>query len=69
MFCSIFFKETLWTIQFFNAAKLLLGDSMLFSMCLTNPLRKVMQNMVISGSAVKCSEEEQSQTFKEIGLR
>ena len=69
VFCSVFAKVTLSIIQFFNAAKLILGDRFLFLMCLTNPLRKVMQNMVnvqtykhisqkrISGAAVMCSKE------------
>ena len=69
VFCSVFFKETLSMIQFFSASKLLFCYRFLFSMCLTNPLKKVMQNMVniqtykhfsqkrISGAVVRCSEE------------
>ena len=69
VFSSVFAKETLSMIQFFNASKLLLGDWFLFLMCLSNPLRKVIQNMVniqtykhfsqkiISGAAVRCSKE------------
>ena len=44
--CSVFAKETLSIKQIFNAAKLLLADWLLFSMCLINPLRNVMPNMV-----------------------
>ena len=75
---SVFAKETLSIIQFFNAAKLLLADYFLFSMCLTNPLQKVEQNLVniqtykhiskkrISGSAARCSEEQLFQRNRSI---
>ena len=45
MFCSAFVNEAVSIIKFFNAANLLLADWVLFSMCLTNPLRKVTKNI------------------------
>ena len=69
VFCSVFAKETLCMIQFFNAENLLLANLLLFSVCLTNPPKRVMQNIAnmqtykhipqkrISGSAVRCFEE------------
>ena len=80
VFCSVFAKVTLSIIQFFNTTKLILGDRFLFFMCLSNPLRKVMQNMVnvqtykhisqkkISGAADRCSKEQLFQNSEEIGL-
>ena len=44
--CLVFAKEILSIKQIFNAAKLLLADWLLFSMCLTNPPRNFMQNLV-----------------------
>ena len=58
-------------IQFFIAAKLLFADLLLFKMCLTNPQRNVMHNMINMQSYNHISQKNiwlSSQVFREIAV-